>query len=389
MAVSDHKSLRWRFGQFCLLALLASSGQAANPSEHEQRQAVVNEAFQLWRDKDYAGLNRLQQDLIQQKRRSESGVWLLAPFNNGIAQFGRPRGRDLPVAVWEKLVADTLEWQQADPDSTMPPIRLARLYLEQAWELRGGTFVAHVPKENWPAIFLLTDQAKQVLLSVKERAAGDPHWYTAMLDVLRLNGDEALFVQTLNEGMARFPDYHELYFSAAITLQPKWGGSLATIRRLAQEAVKRNPNAEGPTLYARIYWSLGPSLDNDSTTLVDWRKSDWKRLKASFDSLVTLYPSSWNRTAYASFACRALDLKTMDQQFSVLGYELTPGAWHKSGQGKSPSYCRALLKAYVDKGRKPLSDDELAQFDAKQLMEEAKRLSQPTPFPVINNLNQY
>ena len=87
--------------------------------------------------------------------------------------------------------------------------------------------------------------------------------------------------------------------------QPKWGGSAAQYENFANRAAEHTKDFEGMGMYARVYWLVdhngGIPFTNDGRQAPSWRK-----LKAGYEDLIRLYPSSiHNLGKFAGVACRS------------------------------------------------------------------------------------
>jgi len=69
-------------------------------------------------------------------------------------------------------------------------------------------------------------------------------------------------------------------------------------------------------------WSQG------TTTMFQDGSTDWSRMKAGFEELVSAYPDPWNINNFARFACIAGDWRTMGRLSEKIGEAPIPAAWH-------------------------------------------------------------
>ncbi len=89
--------------------------------------------------------------------------------------------------------------------------------------------------------------------------------------------------------------------------EPKWGGSTAKYELFADSVAEQTKNFEGMGMYARLYWLVdrrqGIPFTNDPLA-----PPSWKKLRAGYEDLIRLYPSSiHNLGKYAGVACRSTD----------------------------------------------------------------------------------
>jgi len=312
-----------------LIALLIGITIAqSHAGEVELRDALATDVRYFLHNNQYEALERLHASLLEPDARTPSGVWKLAVFYNQLAWFAK---EDTDPTYWKQLEARAQAWHKAVPDSTAAPIFLAQIYLSRAWIYRGKGWANEVRSEDWKNVREYAGKAYEILKTEQKIRKRDPSWYTAMINVLRLYQSEPQeFEKVLKEGMSIHPDYHEMYFAAAISLQPRWGGSEEAIAALANEAVRRTRDKEGEALYARIYWYMDQVVYKGD--LFSESKASWARMRIGFNDLVSKYPDAWNLSAYAYFACRAEDYTTMSEVLTRIGDRLNLDAWGSNGK---------------------------------------------------------
>ncbi len=315
---------------FIFIALISSTlfASTANAlSEMEARNILISSAKIYFLKKDFANLEKISNDLRTNKRRTPSGTWQLSMFYVGIdeaigSQVNR-LGQDVVFKTFEDMAT---AWIQQYPNSPSAHITLSSIYIKHAWAYRGDGPAASVSPEAWAPFNKYIALAKQHLETSKSVAAVDPAWYTTMISVARnQNWGRDKFDQLLREALEREPLFYANYFSAIEYLMPKWHGSLQDIDNFAQNAVRRTSQAEGKSMYARIYWYASQSEFGDE--LFASSKVLWPRMKAGFDDMIAQYPDSWNLNNYAKFACLAGDQATTRQLFKRIGNDIVAEAW--------------------------------------------------------------
>ncbi len=259
----------------------------------------------------YADLNQLAEQYRVTGARSPSGAPLLAYFYRGVSLYGGgmavgPNGRP-DDTKWKTVMNAVKEWTQKAP-SPAAFISVARLYIDWGGQHRGEGLGREVNPAEWAPFFDKIHAARLVLEQSKVQASIDPEWYRMMLRIAKLEGwkpdeREALY----KEALTRFPHYEELYFEMADAEQPKWGGSWAKFDAVARLAARKNKPAEGSALLARVYVMTEPGC---GCSILDESTVRWSQLKDGFASLVHLYPTQWNISGFAYFACMAKDRQT-------------------------------------------------------------------------------
>lgn len=217
-------------------------------------------------------------------------------------------------------------WHHTYPESPTPIVALGALVMATAWRSRGGKYARETPQQNWNVFRERTREARQILETNRTVGSRDPGWYNDMLDVGLAEGwSKQQYGALFNEAVAKEPAYYDLYFSAVQRLLPRWGGSMADIRALADRAVDRTRSIEGSTMYARIYWMVtqwnGTEGLHDGTI-------PWSKMKAGFVDLLKHYPSGGrDRQAFAHFGCVVGDREPAAELMKQFGDDWYSDVW--------------------------------------------------------------
>lgn len=181
------------------------------------------------------------------------------------------------------------------------------------------------------------------MLSKKEFAAHDPHWYVVAANILKALGEDVYsYNKFIDDGLEKHPYYYQLYFSAIDYLAPKWHGDKHQIETFANRAVVRTKPTEGMGLYARIYWYASQTQYSERIFL----DSDvvWRKMKEGIYDVIDEYPDSWNIQNFALFSCLAGDQETTRMLFDNISDPILIQAW------KNPEYynfCRSFAYPIV------------------------------------------
>lgn len=280
---------------------------------------------------DYPGLEALYKKLNKETERTPSGVWKLAMFAPEFKNFTR---QTTDAQYWDAIDAQINKWERQVPKSVLVKIFQAYTLRQRAAAHRGDGPGASVSQENVAAMIRYADKAYMLLLPFEPQAALHPEWCRAMLEVLPYIPSRWWSFEARAQQFIRLhPGYHELYFTAAFYLEPRWGGTFAKIDALAKNAAAATSAREGRALYSRIYWYLDQSYysgnrsSQSNATLFTRTAVNWTEMRAGFDDMVARYPDPWNLNAYAYFACKAQDFKTMNRILEQIGDKLLHPVW--------------------------------------------------------------
>ncbi|HEX6118802.1 MAG TPA: hypothetical protein VFZ03_05065 [Dongiaceae bacterium] len=309
------------------LADMVLSGIISPTDEVGHREDIMAAVENSLRNKRYDELETLANTFRGQKLRTPSGRWRLSLFYGGLRRYQErlPENQDPPVG----------EWLAAYPSSPAAHIGYATMLVEKAWKIRGKGYASTVDEEDWTPFRETVERARQYLLQYKSVAAIDPNWYATMAEVGTIQGwSDADYDALLREAFDREPTYTDTYFEAANRDLPKWGGNAEKVEKLAREAEERTRTTDGSGLYTRIYWSdYGDDLFTASAV-------DWAEMKRGMDDILARYPTQWNISHFAYFACLAGDYTKALEMMDRIEYQPMTEIW-----GGLFSYYRCKLWA--------------------------------------------
>lgn len=336
----------------------ASSASAQDDAEQQAFQAVVNATQGYLAARDYTSLEALYARVKGADQRTPSGLWKQAPFYALLRQYGQ-WGQD--AAYWDALQGQARAWQKQYPQSV--PARLFEVYLvlRRTEERRGTDFYSELTQQQRRALGEGSATATRLLEAARPLAdkAGDPEWQRAMLNVFPYSSGftAARYRTRIAEAMARHPDYHDAYFTAAGYSLAQWTGAPDAVDLIAR-ALGKAGGADHAAMYARIYWYMDQSAYKGK--LFETSAADWPTMRASFDALVARYPDPWNLNAYAYFACLAGDTGSTARLLARIGPRVDPLAWGENG---AATHARCAASQVAD-----------PQFESKQAGVRIERL---------------
>jgi hypothetical protein len=234
--------------------------------------------------------------------RAPDGQFQLQLVTSGIdALLNRMEESD--ESLQEKIAA----YQRERPESAFAPILSAMQWHNAAWRARGDGYAADVTKEGWKLFHERNRQAWLKILGAKARGGRIPTWYEHAIAIgLDAGLDGAQLQGLFEEGTARFPGYHAIYFAFMRQFVPRWGGSYEEADGFIRGQVAARINPEGEMLYMHLYSHLD-HMERHQLNFFKESRVDWRRMRTGFEELVEKYPDKTNRGAFASYACRAGD----------------------------------------------------------------------------------
>lgn len=336
----------------------AAAQESADGADMRAREAIASETNRYLEAGDYKGLEALYQRIRGPGQRTPSGIWKQAQFYNQLRGFGQWR---TDAAYWDTVQGQAKAWQKQYPKSVPARLFEAYMLLKRAEANRGSGFYNTLTEQQRRDLSQGSAAAMRVLEATQALAAkaADPEWHRAMLNVFPYTNQftQARYQEKIGAAMARHPNYHEAYFTAAGFSMAHWNGAPDSVEQLAQELNKAAGKEQG-AMYARLYWYLDQSAYKGK--IFEVSQADWPAMRASFEVLVAQYPDPWNLNAYAYFACLANDVGAMAPVLARLGQQIDLRAWGENG---AATHARCAAATVAD-----------PQFDSKQAAARKVRL---------------
>lgn len=335
-----------------MLSLVASVPVGASEIARLNKvRATVGEAF---RADNFAAIDTLADQFRNTKSRSPSGFRDLSALYLGLEQAmaykpvqgAKPAAEELEVH-WAAVETRTNTWIARFPASPVAPIAHSMALLQHGWSFRGTGMASTVTPRGQEQFARHVALSLDTLEKNKNVSSIDPHWYSQMLAIAKIQGWNPQLVRAIfDEGSGKDPLFYPVYIGVGNYLSPLWGGSYEQVEAFADSAVLRTESTEGKSMYARIFRALYQS----GATGMFRHKSIWPKMKMGFEDLLVRYPDDWHKHGYARYACAAGDLMTARRLFKEIGD--TP--WEKLGnayrlEAWGPTFfeaCRAWMASY-------------------------------------------
>jgi hypothetical protein len=320
----------WNKEQQRMQRLLPKSAQA--PTEvvysfktyYQARNAVtasvVNEEFDT--------PDRMHDEFLQSGQRSTHGLFMVEAIQSGWDdRFDTPDPKDIMRSVDR--------WTKAKPDSRLRKLVEAIRWQRQAWVARGGAYASSVPGEGVTLFRERLALATKALAAAEPSGKESPLWYWVALIVAGSSGQPAAqFDGLFEEAVGRFPHYHTLYYTRMNYLLPQWGGNFEAVDEFIAKSVERTRPVDGEAFYAWLYVDVARKFDGD---IFNGTLAMWPRMKKGFEDMVARYPDNWNKSLFATFACRARDRETTARLLTELGAQAQLG---QASPGYTTDSCR-------------------------------------------------
>jgi hypothetical protein len=301
---------RTLFALFILpLALVSRAADA--PAEVEA--AKSRSAFF---DGRFADLDALERRAGDMSIVLADGQTLHAAFYKGFDCLCHIKDRRMQMATLPIFKSQAEKWRKAYPQSTAANLAEAFYYIQNAYVFWGQAWSGPGPNDR-PWHLEQLNEARVILDGMEDKHRNDPEWWSARIQVAALEAiDRSEFEKLLNEGLRRHPGYFPIYFKAS-----EYYRSNAQLDAFITKSVEMTRAAWGDMLYARMHWNL-----RRDDMFVSGR-TDWQRMKRSFETLVAKYPDPWNLNNFAKFACIAGDAPTTADVMKRIEGKVAIEAW--------------------------------------------------------------
>lgn len=311
---------------FCTLILvLTSSFKTAAFSQAFERpfERAAYDYHRLLVERKFSELENIAKVARTRATTLSDGQPVLAAIYSGIAGcLSSSCAHKLNESEWQERHKLLVQWRESAPESVTAEIALAQYFIEYGWSIRGSGAAQSVKPAAWPAFHKNMIYALALLERATPAAKNDPGWYAAMLMVGLSEGWKPdRILQIYKQGTANHAWYLPIHFNASAYFSPRWYGSPMLLRRFIEDAVKITEAQLGPSLYARLNWSLWTAemFSNGQTS--------WPLMRAGFQRLTSDYPDPWNYSHFAKFACIAGDRATLRDAAKKLTGKPRERAW--------------------------------------------------------------
>lgn len=195
------------------------------------------------------------------------------------------------------------------PNSITAVLLEAGIWRAAAWSARGPGYASHVSAEGWKLFRTRLEKAEAVLRASRTIAGKSAIWYVMYLDTLLELGRPASDRDAaFREGVARFPDYDQLYFEYLRAYLPQWGGSEQEPFAVVDAITNGGKSDEDAIRYARMMWYVSQAAHFRENSDIFTKGAKWPVMKRGFQLIHERFPDSvWNASNFLSFACNAND----------------------------------------------------------------------------------
>ena len=305
-----------------VIAVLMSPEARAN--EIQERITLREEYAALFENESYEELHRIASKYLADKELTGSGTWKLVWFHRGIHNVIADIGKN-DEGRWESVLQKVAGWQKEHPESAAPIIAHGNILLYRGGLFRGSSYSSKVEKENMDEFRKYASAAADHLIEHYDVGSRDPFWYTSLGAILRHFSGEQTFT-IMQEGIERYPDFDENYFSLARALNPKWhGSSIDAAVGFAKVARDFTTEDRGDEMYARVLWSAGYLRDGSRLLLHD--TVDWEMMVRGMNDVIAKHPAQWNINYFGNFSCFKGDMEATRRYLEMVEEPIVDSAW--------------------------------------------------------------
>ena len=292
-------------------------------AESREIGAITNQARDLFRVRDYDGLDVLARKLRDSKERYANGGW---KFYYVYVGLNLPEGAS--EAEWDAHIAALQDWINARPDSITARVALANSLVDYAWKARGSDWAYKVKDEGWQLFYQRLNEAVEVLDKAKLLKEQCPYWWSVKFETeLGLSPERSRYDASFEEATSVWPDYEPYYCHRAYYLLPRWYGTEGEWESDLEKSSDKIGGDQGDLLYARVAWSM--QCDRIFTNIFTESKLSWPRVNKGFEVMEKQFPDSLAaKSEHANLAVFAGDAQTARKYFDQLGGKVDLSVWH-------------------------------------------------------------
>ena len=197
----------------------------------------------------------------------------------------------------EELLKTYADWYASHPDCPY-----AATYYASALQITGhshrGTDWGHkVKAHQWEAMEAYNQQAQKVFNDTRHKFHNHWYWSKNYLSLaLTTSVTKSEIWRRFENCIAANPYDYRIYETMANMMLPRWHGSFADVEQVALRSVKATKEHSGDMMYAATFASI---LDYHDLSELEF---NWVRLRKGFEDWLTLFPSDYVKTYFASAA---------------------------------------------------------------------------------------
>jgi hypothetical protein len=217
---------------------------------------------------------------------------------------------------------------KARPDSALPLVLKGDVYINYAWDARGGGYANTVTDDGWKRMGERLTEAEAALTEAWKKNPADARAATLMIGVeLGQSKGRATMETWYKRAMEADPDNLDACQKKMYYLEPKWHGSPDAMLAFGRELLAGgNWEARLPLELVSAHMTLAGYQEKPETYYQE--EFVWKDMQAVYDRALKHNPdSTWDRSYYARMACYCGHWREAKALFDALGSRAESGAF--------------------------------------------------------------
>lgn len=174
-------------------------------------------------------------------------------------------------------------WISKSGGKAIPILVRAQFYFDMGWFRRGGYYTADTPRNDQIAF---AEYMKKALADADAAIRLDdknPYGFYLKLRILRGSSSQQAMKSAFAEAIAKYPAYYPLYDLMLSKLEPKWGGTVASMHAFVEQYAGQ---ADEYSPLKLLYLSLYRDLLNAASTACGSYASDKDKMAQCVTSLM-------------------------------------------------------------------------------------------------------
>ncbi|MBN1518352.1 ankyrin repeat domain-containing protein [Candidatus Sumerlaeota bacterium] len=291
----------------------------------------IQETQTLIEQKDFEGLDRLFNDLLETREIYTSRNWHASTVFGKLSVFIDTEPKRRKSQQWVR------EWREKNPSSVAAIVLEGLVEIKLAWDARGAGVASTVKEERWPIFKEHLRKAESLFKEAETLNPECPMIYENWITVgMGLGYSKEELDQIVQKCFKILPLYPMVMNKYAYALEPKWGGMPGDIALMAARYTAQYKDAGGGFLYA--YIATNRLTDTSEPHTIPFQRKygfSWDQLKKSYLEW-GLYNNERYQDRYGCYdfcwlACEYGDREQAAEIFKVLKRKPGDDNYHEFG----------------------------------------------------------
>jgi len=265
-------------------------------------------ASKLLRMEKYKEIEEAIHYYISTTSRNINGEWNVVYFFKGLTNVSSKSSIEKFKQSESRLDA----WIGSETKSKHAKIAKALMLDAYAWKARGGGYSNTVSKEGWALFRNRLLEANELLK--ESRSLSNPMWfYVQQKMATGLSMPKSDYYALIQEAAKLYPDFDQIYTTAAWFLLPRWHGEVGEWQRYRDEVVS---NAVNDSRKDELYFLISrTALRFEGISKFKEQNVNWKKYQSGSEARDVSFPSQLSQFQLCLMASISNDRNSAKRYF--------------------------------------------------------------------------